>query len=288
MIYAAYAGTGKSYFCQENPEAIDLICMPFKYTNLSEVSGNMESDREGEQIKANPKLTLRNYWVLYYYWAIKYLLYYCPEIPLVIPTIDLILDFLEADQIPYTLIYPEKNLKDEYEKRYKNRGNTEEFLDIFIGQWEFRIEELEQRNSPLTKHIVLQEGQYLSDVISCVDGCDVYKNQQIEKFKQKLYQLQNNTLKGIIIKEEEVNPLSDDMISAVLYLKPICDDDIVTDFVWISSKRQMHKLLEQYKHDDFRTVPELILLKMCYTESGIRCKTRIERNDLCRFINQSI
>lgn len=163
MIYAAYAGTGKSYFCQENPEAIDLICMPFKYTNLSEVSGNMESDREGEQIKANPKLTLRNYWVLYYYWAIKYLLYYCPEIPLVIPTIDLILDFLEADQIPYTLIYPDKNLKDEYEKRYKNRGNTEEFLDIFIGQWEFRIEELEQRNSPLTKHIVLQEGQYLSD-----------------------------------------------------------------------------------------------------------------------------
>lgn len=147
---------------------------------------------------------------------------------------------------------------------------------------------LEQRNSPLTKHIVLQEGQYLSDVISCVDGCDVYKNQQIEKFKQKLYQLQNNTFKGIIVKEEEVNPLSDDMISAVLYLKPICDDDIVTDFVWISSKRQMHKLLEQYKHDDFRTVPELILLKMCYTELGIRCKTRIERNDLCRFINQSI
>lgn len=121
-----------------------------------------------------------------------------------------------------------------------------------------------------------------------MDGCDVYKNQQIEKFKQKLYQLQNNTLKGIIVKEEEVNPLSDDMISAVLYLKPICDDDIVTDFIWISSKRQMHKILEQYKHDDFRTVPELILLKVCYTESGIRCKTRIERNDLRRFIKQLI
>lgn len=30
MIYAAYAGTGKSYFCQENPEAIDLICILFK------------------------------------------------------------------------------------------------------------------------------------------------------------------------------------------------------------------------------------------------------------------
>lgn len=50
----------------------------------------------------------------------------------------------------------------------------------------------------------------------------------------------------------------------------------------------MHKLLEQYKQDDFRTVPELTLLKMCYTESGIRCKTRIERNDLRRFIKQLI
>ena len=46
MVYAAYAGTGKSYFCQEHPEAIDLICMPFKYTNLSEVYGSIESDRK--------------------------------------------------------------------------------------------------------------------------------------------------------------------------------------------------------------------------------------------------
>lgn len=53
MVYAAYAGTGKSYFCQEHPEAIDLICMPFKYTNLSEVYGSIEADIKGEQIKAN-------------------------------------------------------------------------------------------------------------------------------------------------------------------------------------------------------------------------------------------
>lgn len=49
MVYAAYAGTGKSYFCQEHPEAIDLICMPFKYTNLSEVYGSIESDRKGSR-----------------------------------------------------------------------------------------------------------------------------------------------------------------------------------------------------------------------------------------------
>ena len=37
-IAMIYAGTGKSTFCQEHPEAIDLICMPCEYTNLSEVS----------------------------------------------------------------------------------------------------------------------------------------------------------------------------------------------------------------------------------------------------------
>ena len=57
MIYAAYAGTGKSYFCQEHPEAIDLICMPFKYTNLPEIYGSIESDRKGEQVKAKRYLS---------------------------------------------------------------------------------------------------------------------------------------------------------------------------------------------------------------------------------------
>ena len=35
MVIAAYAGTGKTTFCYENPAAIDLIAMPFKYINLS-------------------------------------------------------------------------------------------------------------------------------------------------------------------------------------------------------------------------------------------------------------
>lgn len=29
MVIAAYAGTGKTTFCYENPAAIDLIAMPF-------------------------------------------------------------------------------------------------------------------------------------------------------------------------------------------------------------------------------------------------------------------
>lgn len=277
MIYAAYAGTGKSYFCQEHPEAIDLICMPFKYTNFSDVSEQIKADRKEEQIKADQNLELRTFWELYYYWAVKYLLYYCPEQPIVIPTVGLILDFLEADHIPYTIVYPEKDLKDEYERRYRDRGNTEGFLDVFIGQWDDWIKSLEKRNTPFVKHIVLQRGQYLSDVVRCIYACDPYKLHQIEKFRQKLYRIQSDVFKGIVLKEDEPEFWKDDTIGAVFYLQPIGEDDIATDFVWLSSETQLRKLRDQYRHKDSDTVPELIFFELCHTEDGTCCKMRIER-----------
>jgi hypothetical protein len=172
MVIAAYAGTGKTTFCYENPAAIDLIAMPFKYINLSDISEKEEID--GEEIKANWDLILRRDWCLYYYWAVKYLLQYCPDRHIVIPTIGKILDFLDEDKISYTIVYPDKSLKAEYEQRYRERGNTEEFTDVFIGLWDAWMSELEQRKSPYIKRIVLQQGQYLSDVLSCGTGYDSY------------------------------------------------------------------------------------------------------------------
>ncbi|WKB70984.1 hypothetical protein [Ligilactobacillus ruminis] len=56
MIVAAYAGTGKSEFCRKySNDAVDMICMPFKYSNFYEVS---EGISEGKDIKANGKLIL--------------------------------------------------------------------------------------------------------------------------------------------------------------------------------------------------------------------------------------
>lgn len=33
-VIAAFTGTGKAYFCSKHVEALDLVCMPFKYGNL--------------------------------------------------------------------------------------------------------------------------------------------------------------------------------------------------------------------------------------------------------------
>ena len=48
MVIAAYAGTGKTTFCYENPAAIDLIAMPFKYINLSDISEKEEYVNQNE------------------------------------------------------------------------------------------------------------------------------------------------------------------------------------------------------------------------------------------------
>lgn len=269
MIIAAYAGVGKTYFCNQNPNAIDLVCMPFKYTNLFDMPDSQADN--GEQVKASLDLELRKNWILYYYWMIKYLLSYCPEREIVIPTIGPILDFLDTDQIPYTVVYPDKCLKEEYIRCYKDRGNSESFRGIFIGQWDERLKSLEERKNSFVKHIVLQKNQYLSDVIACRYEHDSYVDQQIRKFEQSLHG-KNQLLSDNLLPED---PYNEDEMNAVFYLKPICEDDIVSDYCWINSKKQLKELLKKYEHTDSRTCPVVCVLELKNTSKGICSKEQM-------------
>ena len=56
MVIAAFPAIGKTYFCEKYPDrAIDLECMPFKYSNYYEKL----VDSEKEAIKAEYSLELR-------------------------------------------------------------------------------------------------------------------------------------------------------------------------------------------------------------------------------------
>lgn len=160
MIIAAFAGTGKTYFCEHVPQAIDFVCMPWKYTNFYEVAAFLE---EGEQIKANDELELRFGWIEEYYKAIVDTVTKYPDQIVVIPTISAVLTKLEEEQIPYTLVMPHRELKEEYRQRYIARGNTEDFLDIFVGDWDCWMEELRMHNA--NKIIELGSGEYLTDKV---------------------------------------------------------------------------------------------------------------------------
>lgn len=181
MIIAGYAGIGKTTFCEKHQgEALDLICMPFKYSNFYEVSGSCGED---EGIKAHGDLKLREKWELYYYWAIKYLFQYCPEKYIIIPTVRSVMSLLDADDIPYTVVYPGVELKDEYEERYRRRGDSQNFLDVFIDGWEYMLQDLDKYGD---KQIVLKRGQYLSDVISCDTETDETVAKELVSFEHGL------------------------------------------------------------------------------------------------------
>jgi hypothetical protein len=154
VIIAAYAGCGKTFFAQISHSALDLHCMPYKYFPR-------ENNERGESGKADPNNEMRPEWPYNYVAAIENAMKDYEYI--LIPSDFRVLALLKKKQICYTLIYPHKDAKEEYLKRYLSRGNTENFLSIFYEHWDWFIDNLEADN--YGKKIVLQPYQFLSDVI---------------------------------------------------------------------------------------------------------------------------
>ena len=73
-------------------------------------------------------------------------------------------DALVENNIDFTLIYPKRSIKDEYIKRYVDRGNNEQFVKLLETNWNMWIDQLQEQEN--CNKIELEEGEYLSDVIN--------------------------------------------------------------------------------------------------------------------------
>ena len=77
-------------------------------------------------------------------------------------------DALVKKGIPFVLVYPDRSLKDEYIKRYKDRGNNDVFVGLLEKNWDTWMDEMDamgpQEGQSLYK-VKLASGQYLTDVI---------------------------------------------------------------------------------------------------------------------------
>jgi len=70
---------------------------------------------------------------------------------------------LVENEIPFILVYPSDDLKQEYIDRYKKRGNTEAFVKLLDENWKAWLSEC--KNQTGCRHIVLKSGEYMYDVI---------------------------------------------------------------------------------------------------------------------------
>ena len=159
MIIAGFSGVGKTTFAKTYQNVIDLHVMPYKYSNLNEISNSYDD----ESIKAAPELILNPNWRYEYYEKLISLCVAEPNKIIVIPTDIQVMNWLYCDNIPFTLVFPAYELKDEYRNRYIKRGNTDNFIEVFITNWDYWIGMFKVQKG--CKKIELKTNEFLSDVI---------------------------------------------------------------------------------------------------------------------------
>ena len=77
-------------------------------------------------------------------------------------------DALLKKGIPFVLVYPNREIKDEYIQRYKDRGNNDAFVKLLDSNWDTWMDEMDQMEAPKGQtlyKVKLSKGQYLTDVI---------------------------------------------------------------------------------------------------------------------------
>lgn len=89
---------------------------------------------------------------------------------------DTVRKAMVENYVPFTLVYPRMDCKDEYIKRYidragtggLNKNNEEWFADLMAKNWEDWIAQCQQQGSCI--HRELKPGQFLVDVVEFRDG----------------------------------------------------------------------------------------------------------------------
>ena len=131
-ICAAFCGTGKTFICEKtDTKAIEIEY--WKYEGLQK-----EYIRD---IKKNIG-------------KVKYIF---------ISTDPEGLKLLHKKGFEITLVYPKNELRSEYLDRYIERDSPHDFIGPFMKYWHIWINELKEQT--YCKHIVLDSGQYLQDIL---------------------------------------------------------------------------------------------------------------------------
>ena len=133
-IVAAWPGSGKTTLCRNNPKTYaEIECWEYR-------KGDFPCNYVQDVLKAVGET--------------KYLF---------ISIDPVVSKELNKMGIEIQLVYPENQLKEEYHRRYKERGSNLEFIDAYdrySDVWLDDVKELDYGN-----HTVLQKGEYLEDVL---------------------------------------------------------------------------------------------------------------------------
>ena len=72
-------------------------------------------------------------------------------------------DALVDNNINFFLCYPKRDTKEEFYRRYKERGSPDGFIEFVMGKWDEWIDEIESEDGYIK--VGFKKDQYLSDII---------------------------------------------------------------------------------------------------------------------------
>jgi hypothetical protein len=142
-IISGFPGVGKSYFYNHSTEKIVLDSDSSNFSWLSKGLRHPNFPNNYiEYIKSNiGKADL-----------------------ILVSSHSVVRDALKENNLHYTLVYPDKSLKEEYLQRYIVRGSNESFIKMIDAKWDEFIDEIERETFP--EKIKLNNNEYLKDVLS--------------------------------------------------------------------------------------------------------------------------
>lgn len=159
MIFAGWVGVGKSFYKEKYKNIIDLETSKFRWNENFE---NL-SIREYENKKRNSNNSNKNLnpsWPQNYF---EHLIQIKDKYDAVlIPIQQNIINLLIENKIDFIAVFPDISCKEEYKRRYFNRGNNENFIKHILEVWDEKYIFLKTNNINIYK---LHANEYIGKAL---------------------------------------------------------------------------------------------------------------------------
>lgn len=157
LIIAGFSGIGKTTLATKYKNVIDLDAAPYVYTDVGLEHLSLE-ERKGLQRPSNPN------WPMNYIEAIQ-LTMKDYDIILVWDRPDIVNMYL-SQHIPFLLCYPSRDAIKEYYDRFISRGNSQDYANMKLDQYETRLPFYQQIS---VDKIILEPKETLEDYLKLYD-----------------------------------------------------------------------------------------------------------------------